>query len=680
MKLDDLLAAAKRAVGRSGTHLRRAAAATAAAGPGRIAGNVVRVEVGPDHVNVYGWVLAEDLGSTQVFVAGPGAPATGAALGLPVGADVNGDPYSQREGATGWAAVLDRKTLGSGLVPLSAVVLRGALAESIGSIVVELTPLGQFAAMDLPRPGEKVTGPVRVVGWAMASRGIDSVRVQIDRGEPVCARLMSMERPDVVASSSNPGPDAGISGWEAWAPLPSGVGPGDRVEVRSWAVTADGSTIELGDVDVEVESFDPPVKPSDHDFAAVVEARSRLLAATARRPSPGGLDLLVATHHLGLGGGQLYLQTLLLALLEQDDVTCTVLAPRDGVLRAELETAGARVQIVGSPPVDTLGYEAWMEGVVARAVAGGHGAVLANSMGSFWAVDLADRLDLPSVWAVHESFTYEHFLKVGFPAPPDISVAERLRAAFRQADRIVFEADATGDLFDELMPPGRRVRVDYGIDLKRIDAFLADNDRASVRRELGLEPDATVLVSMGTFEPRKAQPLLAVAFSRVLARHPGAVLAMVGDAPSPFSAALHHLVEGLGAGERIRLLPVTGKVHQWYLAADALVLASDIESLSRAMLEAIAIGTPVIVSEVFGHPEVIVDGVNGHLLEPSSVSSVVAALDRFLTLDAAERSAIAERARAGVLQGRDEASFAGIYRAVLDDAARSHRTSRGAVL
>lgn len=387
-----------------------------------------------------------------------------------------------------------------------------------------------------------------------------------------------------------------------------------------------------------------------------------MLLAAGHSADAAGLNLLVATHDLSLGGGQLYLQELLRQLLSQHDVTCTVLSAADGVLRDELEALGAQVHIVGDAPTTAVPYEHWLHQITAVAATTGANAVLANSAGSYWAVDLGSRLDIPSVWAIHESFTPEVFFRVGFAAPPDDLVRRRFLEAFHQAGAVVFEADATRRLFQHLIRPGHGLRVDYGIDLDRVRSFVAENPREVVRNRLDVSPAQVLVMCMGTYEPRKAQGLLAAAFARVADEHPRAVLAMVGDRGGSFSEAVHEVVDNLGLADSIRLLPLTADIEDWYLAADAFILASDVESLPRSMLEAMAFGTPVVVSEVFGVPEVVEDGINGILFDSSCVASVSSALRRVLRMSRRQRQELGEAGRLTVEANRSSSLYARDYR------------------
>jgi glycosyltransferase involved in cell wall biosynthesis len=68
-----------------------------------------------------------------------------------------------------------------------------------------------------------------------------------------------------------------------------------------------------------------------------------------------------------------------------------------------------------------------------------------------------------------------------------------------------------------------------------------------------------------------------------------------------------------------------------YCAVDAFVCASHNEGLSNSMLEAMATGLPIVVTDVGGHAEIVADGVNGQLVPSREVDKLAAALEEVLT-------------------------------------------------
>jgi glycosyltransferase involved in cell wall biosynthesis len=171
-----------------------------------------------------------------------------------------------------------------------------------------------------------------------------------------------------------------------------------------------------------------------------------------------------------------------------------------------------------------------------------------------------------------------------------------------------------------------------------------------------------VVLCLGSIEPRKSQTLLAQAFAQIADRHPDAVLALVGATDdeycAAYRAALREYVARTGNGERIRIEPVTGDPYRWHTAADVLACASDVESLPRVILEAMAFGTPVVSTRVFGVPELIEDGRTGYLCEMRDLDALAAALDRVLGAPADELRAVGAAASEHVRGRHDPAAYA----------------------
>jgi glycosyltransferase involved in cell wall biosynthesis len=301
--------------------------------------------------------------------------------------------------------------------------------------------------------------------------------------------------------------------------------------------------------------------------------------------------------------------------------------------------------------------------MAAWAAARGFNAALVNTLGSFAGGDVATRLRIPAVWAVHESFPLNMFWFSAFPAGAlHPYVRAQGEQAFRSASAILFEAEATRRLFLTDTDPERLVTVPYGVELGAIDAARASYGRAEARRSLGIDPDARVILCLGSIEPRKSQTLLTQAFAQIADRHPNAVLALVGATEDEYCAgyraALREYVHRSGKAERVRIEPVTDDPYRWHAAADVLACASDIESLPRVIVEAMAFGTPVVSTRVFGVPELIEDGRTGYLCEMRDLDDLARTLDRVLAADAAELHAIGQAASDHVRARHDPGAYA----------------------
>ena len=141
--------------------------------------------------------------------------------------------------------------------------------------------------------------------------------------------------------------------------------------------------------------------------------------------------------------------------------------------------------------------------------------------------------------------------------------------------------------------------------------------REELRAELGLDGPALAFAGRLT-----AQKSLDVGIEA--ARRAGVPLLIAGDGPD--RAAL----ERLGHARFLGPLPRSG-VLELFRAADASLLSSSWENFPHTVVEALAVGTPVISTRTGGVAEVVHDGENGLLVEPGDVAALAVAIDRFLT-------------------------------------------------
>jgi glycogen(starch) synthase len=187
--------------------------------------------------------------------------------------------------------------------------------------------------------------------------------------------------------------------------------------------------------------------------------------------------------------------------------------------------------------------------------------------------------------------------------------------------------------------------------------------REELRGELGLAGD--VLAFAGRLGPQKGLDVALEALGGV----PDVTLAIAGGGRD--RAALERRAQGLGLGERVRFLgplPREG-VLRLFRAADASLLPSAWENFPHTVVEALAVGTPVIATRVGGVPEVVRDGENGLLVPAGDQEALAAAIRRFFGEDELRRG-LAEAAAASVASYTEEAAFARIEEALAEVARR----------
>lgn len=146
--------------------------------------------------------------------------------------------------------------------------------------------------------------------------------------------------------------------------------------------------------------------------------------------------------------------------------------------------------------------------------------------------------------------------------------------------------------------PNKLNTLRNGVDLQRF----VPEPRDAARQKLGLPEQSKLLLSVGHLIERKGH---FVAIDALPLLPADVQLLIAGSGPD--RAALQRQAERLGVASRVRFVGVVPQtdLKWWYSAADALALCSSREGWANVLLEAMACGTPVIATNIWGTPEVV---------------------------------------------------------------------------
>ncbi|TQM63989.1 glycosyltransferase family 4 protein [Humibacillus xanthopallidus] len=212
---------------------------------------------------------------------------------------------------------------------------------------------------------------------------------------------------------------------------------------------------------------------------------------------------------------------------------------------------------------------------------------------------------------------------------------DRLRYSRRGSHRVVVNLVSAEEAllrqsYPRLAIP--TVVIGNGVDIERFRPP-SDTERADARAALGRTPDDRVVLFIGNEFGRKGLPLLLEAMARLDDR---THLHVVGGTPDLVAQASSSAAAA-GLGERVHFDGPHADPRPWLRAADVLVMPSAYESFGLVVLEALATGVPVVATPTGCVPDLVVDGVNGAVVDatPDAVARGLAAV---LDGDAAELS------------------------------------------
>ncbi len=171
------------------------------------------------------------------------------------------------------------------------------------------------------------------------------------------------------------------------------------------------------------------------------------------------------------------------------------------------------------------------------------------------------------------------------------------------------------------VPASRLTLMPYGIPVAELDTSLS---REAARERLGLPEEALVIGAVGRLEEQKGHAHLLAAVAELRREIPELLVLLVGEGRR--QEDLQRQVRDLGLEAIVRFLGTRRDLPEILRALDLFVQPSLWEGLPLALLKAMGAGLPVVATRVSGSREVIVDGVNGCLVDPGDPEALARAI------------------------------------------------------
>ena len=229
---------------------------------------------------------------------------------------------------------------------------------------------------------------------------------------------------------------------------------------------------------------------------------------------------------------------------------------------------------------------------------------------------------------------------------PVVSTVHATNSAtcFRFSSALIAVSDAVREHMSKQGIPANRIfTVRNGLDT---DWFHMPEAGAGEEFRAGLEigPDTQLISVVGRLTERKGHRVLLHALPQLLSGGVDVHVAIAGE--GPLKAALADLAAELGVSGRVHLLGLLKDVRPLLWASQVYAMPSLYgEGLSKALLQAMACGVPVVATDIPGVREAVTDNETGLLPPPDNVEALTAALLRILKKEPELRDRLIEQAR-----------------------------------
>lgn len=332
-------------------------------------------------------------------------------------------------------------------------------------------------------------------------------------------------------------------------------------------------------------------------------------------------------------GGQRQVWLLARALARRADVTQLVVTGRGTELARRLEAAG----------VPTL-TPVWTGALDSRAL-----------LATLRAADRRSILHAHDSHALSLAALTGGGLRTPLVATRRVDFPLRRMGFWRFATRIIAVSTAVRDaLIASGVPAGKVTVVHDGIAVGEV----ARTAPLDARPGLGIAPGTPLAIATGALVGHKDHATLVRAAHIASATRPDLRWVIAGQ--GPLRPALEALVRELGLEDRVYLLGEVPDAVRLVAAADLFVMPSAMEGLGTSVLDAMALGIPVVATRAGGIPEVLRGGA-GLLVDPGDPGALASAVLRVLA-DSALQQSLTLRAREAVDRYSDERMAEGVLR------------------
>jgi len=173
-----------------------------------------------------------------------------------------------------------------------------------------------------------------------------------------------------------------------------------------------------------------------------------------------------------------------------------------------------------------------------------------------------------------------------------------------------------------------------GVDIVGLEQRIASIDRSEKRKELGLSADAAVIITVGELNANKNHIQVLEALSKLNKTNFHYLIVGNGEDEQKLQKAVNELL----LRDKVSFLGFRRDVPELLTASDVFILTSRREGLPKAVMEAMAVGLPIIATDVRGNRDLVKSGENGYLVPLGNAEQTAIAIERLIDSEDLRRS------------------------------------------
>ena len=271
----------------------------------------------------------------------------------------------------------------------------------------------------------------------------------------------------------------------------------------------------------------------------------------------------------------------------------------------------------------------------------------------------AQQTGLPFITTFHGTYNAQNFLKRAY------------NSVMTRGDRVIAISDFIGEhVHRHYGVPASRLRIIHrGVDLVRFNQSKVSAERiVQLASAWRITDGYPVIMLPGRLTRWKGQVEFIQAVARLNRRDIRCLIVGSDQGRSDYRYKLESLVKNYNLGEVVRIVDHCSDMPAAYMLADVVVSAStDPEAFGRIVIEAQALGRPVIASDHGGARETVLKDQTGWLVPPGDVEALSAALGKVLELDEESRTLLSEAAVKNVMENFSKEKMCSQTLAVYDE-------------